>query len=160
MGSWHAESCESAAACSECSHGCCQAAAQAGGRVENSAKALEQTKALADTLASDKDGKFANSKFLQFVSKMSRGEILLEGNEVSESPSRVPDVHPAGHIARPVSRFPEQSGYCGATPVHRAKLLIRHAAGDVLHRRPISAAVMLIAGEGDSGRERCVGTGV
>jgi peroxin-5 len=50
--------------------------------VENSAKALEQTKALADTLAADKDGRFANSKFLQFISKMSRGEIILEGNEV------------------------------------------------------------------------------
>ena len=54
--------------------------------MENSAKALEQTKALADTLAADKDGKFANSKFLQFVSKMSRGEITLEGNEVSSCP--------------------------------------------------------------------------
>ncbi|CAL5229175.1 g12450 [Coccomyxa viridis] len=63
------------------------AAAQAGGRVENSAKALEQTKALADTLAADKDGKFANSKFLQFVSKMSRGEIILEGNEAKEIPA-------------------------------------------------------------------------
>ena len=60
-----------------------QAQAQAGGRVEDSAKALEQTKALADTLAADKDGKFANSKFLQFISKMSRGEIILDGNEVS-----------------------------------------------------------------------------
>lgn len=50
--------------------------------MENSAKALEQTRALADTLASDKDGRFANSKFLQFISKMSRGEIILEGNEV------------------------------------------------------------------------------
>ena len=63
-----------------------QAQAQAGGRVEDSAKALEQTKALADTLAADKDGKFANSKFLQFISKMSRGEIILEGNEVSLLP--------------------------------------------------------------------------
>lgn len=59
-----------------------QAEARAGTRAENSGGALEQTKALADTLASDKDGKFANSKFLQFISKMSRGEIILEGNEV------------------------------------------------------------------------------
>ena len=64
-----------------------QAQAQAGGRVEDSAKALEQTKALADTLAADKDGKFANSKFLQFISKMSRGEIILDGNEVSSEQS-------------------------------------------------------------------------
>ena len=61
-----------------------QAEAQAGGRADSSAKALDQTRALADTLASDKDGKFANSKFLQFVSKMSRGEIILEDNEVSK----------------------------------------------------------------------------
>ena len=59
-----------------------QAEARAGARAQNSGNALEQTKALADTLASDKDGKFANSKFLQFISKMSRGEIILEGNEV------------------------------------------------------------------------------
>ena len=61
--------------------------------MENSAKALEQTRALADTLASDKDGKFANSKFLQFVSKMSRGEIILEGNEVSKRPWKMTDSH-------------------------------------------------------------------
>ena len=59
-----------------------QAEARAGARTQNSGNALKQTKALADTLASDKDGKFANSKFLQFISKMSRGEIILEGNEV------------------------------------------------------------------------------
>ena len=59
-----------------------QAEARAGARAEQSGDALEQTKALADTLASDKDGKFANSRFLQFISKMSRGEIILEGNEV------------------------------------------------------------------------------
>jgi peroxin-5 len=67
-----------------------QAEASTGGRVEHSGSALEQTKALAETLASDKDGKFANSKFLQFISKMSRGEIILEGNEVTHltSPSK------------------------------------------------------------------------
>ncbi|KAK9917532.1 hypothetical protein WJX75_005407 [Coccomyxa subellipsoidea] len=60
------------------------AEARAGARAQNSGNALEQTKALADTLASDKDGKFANSKFLQFISKMSRGEIILEGNEAKQ----------------------------------------------------------------------------
>ena len=59
-----------------------QAEAQAGGRAVQRVDALEQTRALADTLAADKDGRFAQSKFLQFVSKMSRGEIILEGNEV------------------------------------------------------------------------------
>ena len=46
------------------------------------ARAMEQTKALADTLSKDADPKFQNSKFLQFVSKMSRGEIILEDNQV------------------------------------------------------------------------------
>lgn len=61
---------------------CTQAEAHAGGRAAQSGDALAQTRALADTLAADKDGKFAQSKFLQFLSKMSRGEIILEGNEV------------------------------------------------------------------------------
>ncbi|CAL8464869.1 g4404 [Coccomyxa elongata] len=60
------------------------AEARAGARAEQSGDAMEQTKALADTLASDKDGKFANSRFLHFISKMSRGEIILEGNEAKE----------------------------------------------------------------------------
>ncbi len=60
-----------------------QAEARAGGRAEVAGgDALAQTRALADTLAGDKDGRFAQSKFLQFISKMSRGEIILEGNEV------------------------------------------------------------------------------
>ena len=45
---------------------------------------LEQTKRLADTLAANKDPKFQNSKFLQFVSKMSRGELILDDNEVKQ----------------------------------------------------------------------------
>lgn len=65
-----------------------QAEARAGGRAEHSGNALQQTKALAETLASDKDGKFAQSKFLQFISKMSRGEIILEGNKVCPSAAR------------------------------------------------------------------------
>jgi peroxin-5 len=51
-----------------------------------SADTLEQTRALASTLAANKDPKFQNSKFLQFVSKMSRGELLLEDNQVKEAP--------------------------------------------------------------------------
>ena len=66
---------------------CDQAEARAGGRVEASSDALEHTRALAATLAADKDGKFANSRFLQFVSKMSRGEIVLEGNEAKAVPA-------------------------------------------------------------------------
>lgn len=44
--------------------------------------AMEQTRALAQTMAVSNDPKFKNSKFLQFVSKMSRGEIILEDNQV------------------------------------------------------------------------------
>ncbi|KAL4445746.1 hypothetical protein ABPG77_008945 [Micractinium sp. CCAP 211/92] len=49
--------------------------------------ALEQTKRLADTLASSSDPKVRGSKFLQFVSKMSRGELILEDNQVKEVPA-------------------------------------------------------------------------
>lgn len=51
-----------------------------------STSALEHTKRLAETLGSEKDPKFKNSKFLQFVSKMSRGELIMEGNQVKQVP--------------------------------------------------------------------------
>lgn len=47
--------------------------------------AMEQTRMLAHTLAQNNDPKFQNSKFLQFVSKMSRGELFIEDNQVKES---------------------------------------------------------------------------
>eukprot|EP00887_Chlorella_sp_A99_P004578 scaffold4.g4578.t1 len=65
-----------------------------------SGDALEQTRRLADTLAANKDPKFQNSKFLQarmgtpphpclqFLSKMSRGEYILEDNQVKEVPAK------------------------------------------------------------------------
>lgn len=52
------------------------------GQAKGTADALEQTKALRDTLASSQDPKIRQSKFLQFVSKMSRGEIVLADNQV------------------------------------------------------------------------------
>eukprot|EP00250_Pteridium_aquilinum_P005263 c15385_g1_i1 orf=213-2492(+) len=42
----------------------------------------EQSRLMAETLAQNPDPKFQNSKFLQFVSKMSRGEIIVEDNQV------------------------------------------------------------------------------
>lgn len=51
---------------------------------QDAGAALEQTKKLAETLAANKDPKFQNSQFLQFVSKMSRGELILEDNQVKE----------------------------------------------------------------------------
>lgn len=53
-------------------------------RVANisSLAAMEQTRMLAHTLAQDDNPKFQNSKFLQFVSKMSRGELIMDDNQV------------------------------------------------------------------------------
>ncbi|XP_047325272.1 peroxisome biogenesis protein 5-like [Impatiens glandulifera] len=44
--------------------------------------AMEQSRLLAHTLAKNNDPKFQNSKFLQFVSKMSRGDLVIEDNQV------------------------------------------------------------------------------
>ncbi|KAI3466355.1 hypothetical protein Pfo_023018 [Paulownia fortunei] len=52
-----------------------------GSNISNLA-AMEQTRMLAHTLAQNNDPKFQNSKFLQFVSKMSRGEITIEDNQI------------------------------------------------------------------------------
>ncbi|XP_062191621.1 peroxisome biogenesis protein 5-like isoform X2 [Phragmites australis] len=46
--------------------------------------AMEQSRMLAQTLASNNDPKFQNSKFFQFVSKMSRGELIIEDNQVKQ----------------------------------------------------------------------------
>lgn len=43
--------------------------------------AMQQTRMLAHTLAQNSNPKFQNSKFLQFVSKMSRGELTIEDNQ-------------------------------------------------------------------------------
>lgn len=42
----------------------------------------DMTGALVEKMANDPDPKIRNSKFLQFVSKMSRGELVVNGNEV------------------------------------------------------------------------------
>lgn len=47
--------------------------------------ALDQTRSLVHTLSQNQDPKFQNSKFLQFVSKMSRGELILEDNQVKSN---------------------------------------------------------------------------
>ena len=63
--------------------------ATAAGQHHVEAEALQgassaQTRALVQTLAANQEPKFQNSKFLQFVSKMSRGELIFEGNGVRE----------------------------------------------------------------------------
>ncbi|XP_073124590.1 peroxisome biogenesis protein 5 [Henckelia pumila] len=44
--------------------------------------AAEKSRMLANTLAQNGDPKFQNSKFLQFLSKMSRGEMIIEDNQI------------------------------------------------------------------------------
>lgn len=58
---------------------------QASGQHISSLAAMEQTSMLAHTLAQNNDPKFQNSKFLQFVSKMSRGELFVEDNQFKVS---------------------------------------------------------------------------
>lgn len=60
-----------------------------GANIANLA-AMEQTRMLAHTLAQNNDPKFQNSKFLQFVSKMSRGEIIMEDNQVKPNAVSAP----------------------------------------------------------------------
>ena len=58
------------------------AASISGTHAQTDAATRGDTKALADLLSNDANPKMKNSKFLQFISKMSRGEIILEDNEV------------------------------------------------------------------------------
>ena len=58
------------------------AAAQGRGATDSAGATLAQTRALAETLGADPNPKVQNSQFLQFLSKMSRGELILEDNQV------------------------------------------------------------------------------
>ncbi|WOL12344.1 hypothetical protein Cni_G21110 [Canna indica] len=53
--------------------------------------AMEQSRMLANTLAQNTDPKFQNSKFLQFVSKMSRGELIVDENQIKPATSSLTD---------------------------------------------------------------------
>ncbi|KAK1606182.1 hypothetical protein QYE76_029855 [Lolium multiflorum] len=57
---------------------------QMGGANMANLAAMQQSRMLAETLSSNNDPKFQNSKFFQFVSKMSRGELIIEDNEVKQ----------------------------------------------------------------------------
>lgn len=61
------------------------ATATTSGQGQADAKSQQDTKALAEFLGQDANPKMKNSKFLQFISKMSRGEIILEDNQVMHS---------------------------------------------------------------------------
>lgn len=58
------------------------ATASISGQDQAQAASQGDTKALADFLGKDANPKMKKSKFLQFISKMSRGEIILEDNQV------------------------------------------------------------------------------
>ena len=62
------------------------------------AETAQQSAALVQTLTANPDPKFQNSQFLQFMSRMSRGEIVVEGNGVKEvTPQQQPG---AEHVAK------------------------------------------------------------
>lgn len=65
--------------------------------------AMEQSRMLAQTLAQNEDPKFQNSKFLQFVSKMSRGELFIEDNQIKPSSGDWADEYQQQYNANPDS---------------------------------------------------------
>ena len=69
--------------------------ARAGGVTEVQAETAAQSAKLVETLAANPDPKFQNSQFLQFMSRMSRGEIVVEGNGVKDV-TRAPSSASAG----------------------------------------------------------------
>ncbi|KAJ4758672.1 Peroxisomal targeting signal-1 receptor family protein [Rhynchospora pubera] len=64
---------------------------------------MEQSRMLAHTLSQDTNPKFQNSKFLQFVSKMSRGELIIDDNQIKPATSDWADEYQAQHNAGPAS---------------------------------------------------------
>ncbi len=65
-----------------CVHTAQATATKAASAIDSAGASLAQTRALAKTLAADPDPKVQNSKFLHFLSKMSRGELYIDDNQV------------------------------------------------------------------------------
>ena len=61
------------------------------------AETAAQSARLAATLAADPEGKFRNSQFLQFMSRMSRGELVAEGDGVTERRAAPDELANAGN---------------------------------------------------------------
>ncbi|XP_075477395.1 peroxisome biogenesis protein 5-like [Primulina tabacum] len=74
---------------SEFEHDQFQIASVGSTRVANSSAldAVEKSRMLANTLAQNGDPKFQNSTFHQFLSKMSRGEMIIEDNQIKPAAS-------------------------------------------------------------------------
>ena len=71
---------------------------------------LAQTRALADTLSADPNPKVQNSQFLQFLSKMSRGELIMEDNQVQAARIQPPPCS----STRPCTHCVEVEAFCYA----------------------------------------------
>ncbi|XP_074584433.1 peroxisome biogenesis protein 5 [Curcuma longa] len=80
---------------------------QVGGANMSQIAAMEQSRMLAHTLAQNDDPKFQNSKFLQFVSKMSRGELIVDENQIKPATGSIAnnwvDEYQTQHSAGPSS---------------------------------------------------------
>ncbi|EEH58585.1 peroxisomal protein importer family [Micromonas pusilla CCMP1545] len=67
-------------------------AAREGGPTAAQAETAAQARGLVETLSQNADPKFQNSEFLRFMSRMSKGEIVVEGDAVKETGfANVPD---------------------------------------------------------------------
>ena len=60
-------------------------AAREGGPTAAQAETAAQARGLVETLSQNADPKFQNSEFLRFMSRMSKGEIVVEGDAVKET---------------------------------------------------------------------------
>ena len=113
-----------------------------------------QTRALVETMAANKDSKFQNSKFLQFVSKMSRGDVVFEGDAAHSRQAR--HARPAAPLAASWGSpaAPRSLGCCFPLPRHlhctpallhacSPRQQLRRAFGLLAHR---SGSIALCAG--------------
>ncbi|XP_078163170.1 peroxin 5 [Carex rostrata] len=75
---------------------------------------MEQSRMLAHTLSQNSNPKFQNSQFLQFVSKMSRGELIIDDNQIKPANTDWADEYQAQHNGGPVS-WADQFGQEQAT---------------------------------------------
>ncbi len=119
------------------------------GRVAEDGDALAQTRRLADTLAADSNPKFQNSKFLKFLSKMSRGELVLEENKVWGLACGW-----VGEGTRVVLHCCPLCRHWASVPPH---LQLRHLTVMCAHLR---ACIRVAPGARGSSRSRTLGRGV
>ncbi|KAJ3677593.1 hypothetical protein LUZ60_003317 [Juncus effusus] len=64
---------------------------------------MEQSRMLANTLQQNANPKFQNSKFLQFVSKMSRGELIIDDNQIKPATNDWANEYQTQYNANPAN---------------------------------------------------------